>query len=279
MIGSTELVARTPDGLTQLRRRWEPSGAPRAAILLVHGIGEHSGRYEHVGSALAGAGFDVLAHDQRGFGRSGGDRGHVERFGDLLDDVDALLDERRDLGVPVVLLGHSLGGLVVAAHLTSDRPQADLAVLSAPALAVEMPGWQRALAPAVGSLVPKLRMPSDFDGALLSRDPEVQRAYEDDPLRVASSTARLGREVLAAMDRVRRSLGRLRIPTYVLHGADDALVPAAASAPLGELDGVERRVWDGLRHECLNEPERDDVIAEVVAWLDARLGDVAVAAD
>lgn len=263
-------MSESHDGLVQLRRRWEVD-SPRAAMLLVHGIGEHSGRYEHVGRAFADAGIDVLAHDQRGFGRSGGRRGFVDRFADYLDDVEALLLRRRELDVPVVLMGHSLGGLVSTAYLVSRRPQPDLAVLSAPALAAELPRWQRLTAPIAGTIIPGLRIPADFDGSLLSRDPEVQQAYETDPLRVPTSTARLGREILRTMERTSSRLDRIRVPAYVFHGTDDALVPPSASEPLADVDGVTRRVWPGLRHEAMNEPERDEVIAEIIAWLDDRL--------
>ena len=240
-------------------------------MLMVHGIGEHSGRYEHVGAAFAAAGIDVLAYDQRGFGETGGERGHVDTFGDFLDDVEPLIAERRELGVPVILLGHSLGGLVSTAYLVSDRPQPDLAVLSSPALAAELPAWQRVSAPLLGALIPRLKIPADFDGSVLSRDAQVQRDYENDPLRVPVSTARLGREILRAMKTVGTSLDRLRVPTYVLHGENDSLVPVAASKPLETLPNVTRRVWPGLRHECLNEPERNEVIGEVVAWLDTQI--------
>lgn len=281
MIESTTDTATTFDGLDQFRRRWLPDGTPRAAMLMVHGIGEHSGRYEHVGASFAEAGVDVLAYDQRGFGKSGGERGHVDAFDDFLSDVEPLIAERRELGVPVILLGHSLGGLVVTAYLVSDRPQPDLAVLSSPALAAELPGWQRAGAPVLGAIAPKLKIPADFDGSILSRDVQVQQDYENDPLRVPFSTSRLGREILRKMKAVATSLDRLRIPTYVFHGADDTLVPPSASEPLESLPNVTRRVWPGLRHECLNEPERDDVIAEVVAWLDVQLAgsDAEVAGD
>lgn len=278
MIESTTATATTSDGLDQFRRRWSPTGAARAAMVLVHGIGEHAERYEHVGAAFAKAGIDVLAHDQRGFGRSGGSRAYVDSFDDYLADLEPLMADRRELGVPVILLGHSLGGLVATAYLVSDRPQPDFAVLSAPALAAKLPGWQRAGAPLLGTLVPKMKVPADFDGSLLSRDPEVQQEYENDPLRVPASTARLGREILRTMKTVATSLDRLRVPTYVLHGADDALVPMSASEPLESLPNVERRVWPGLRHECFNEPERDDVIGAVVAWLEARLDEVSKAA-
>jgi alpha-beta hydrolase superfamily lysophospholipase len=134
-----------------------------------------------------------------------------------------------------------------------------------------MPTWQRLLAPILGTVIPRLRVPADFDGSILTRDETVGAAYENDPLRVSSSTARLGREVLRAMRRVGTTLDRLRLPTYVIHGSADTLVPPSASVPLDALPNVTRRVWEGLRHECLNEPEGAEVLHEMIAWLDAQL--------
>ncbi len=270
MAASTTHYGSAADGRVQFRRRWRVQ-QPRAAALLVHGIGEHSGRYEHVGSALAEAGIDVLAHDQRGYGHTEGRRAFVRSFDEFLDDVEHLLEDRRALDVPVVLIGHSLGGLVATTYLVSDRPQPDLAVLSAPALDADAPAWQRKVAPALGTVAPRFSLTADFDGSILSRDPEVQRAYEFDPLRVPHSTAALGKAILTTMEATRASLDRVRVPVYVLHGDADTLVPPSASEPLAELDDVTRRLWPDLRHESLNEPERDEVIAEIVAWLDGRL--------
>lgn len=241
-------------------------------MLIVHGIGEHSGRYEHVGDFFAQHGIDTLGYDQRGFGQSGGRRAFVKSFDQYLDDVDQLLAERRRLGVPVVLLGHSLGGLVVTTHLVSDRPQPDLAVISAPALQADVPAWQKAAAPVLGRLAPKSHIPSEIEPELLSRDVAVQRAYVDDPLVISGASARLGQEIFATMKSTRESLDRLSVPTYVLHGAEDRLVPPAASEELGRLPTVTRKVWDGLRHECLNEPEQVEVMTAILAWLDGQLG-------
>ena len=274
VIHSTTSTGATQDGLDLFRRHWQPNGPARAALLLVHEIGEHSGRYEHVGAAFAEAGIDVVAPDQRGFGRSGGRRAHVKHFDEFLADIEMLIGERRTLGVPVILMGHSLGGLISIAYLLGHRPQPDLAVLSSPALAAQLPAWQRIAAPVLGTVLPRLKIPADFDGGVLSRDEAVQVAYENDPLRVPFSTARLGREVLRIMKSVAITLDRLHVPTYVLHGSDDTLVPVTASAPLGTLAHVERRVWGGLRHECLNEPEHDEVIAAIVAWIDHNLADL-----
>lgn len=272
MTPTTEFAA-TRDGLSQLRRHWQASGvdSPRAAVLLVHGIGEHSGRYLHVGSFLAGQGYDVMAFDNRGFGQSGGRRAYVDSFSQYLDDVEDLIAERRELGVPVVLLGHSLGGLIVSTYLVRGRPVPDLTVLSAPALTADVPAWQRMGAPVLGRLTPKLFLPDKSDGSLLSRDVEVQRGFVDDPLVIQGATAGLGLAVFAAMERTSARIDRIEMPTYVLHGQDDELVPPAASAGLGELPNVTRRLWDGLRHECFNEPEQDEVMVEMAAWIDAQL--------
>ena len=260
----------TRDGLTQLRRRWEAVD-PIAAVLIVHGIGEHTGRYEHVGDHLAANGLDVLAADNRGHGQSGGRRGHVDDFGQFLDDVEDLLAERRLLGVPVVLLGHSLGGLIACTYLVSDRPQPDLGILSAPALGAEVPAWQRIAAPVMHKIAPKLFIKGPIDGDILSRDPEVGVAYTDDPLRVPGATAGLGQAIFTTMEATASSLDRIRVPTYVLHGEADELVPPQFSAPLAELDLVTRRTWPGLRHESFNEPEQVEVMDEMIEWLRPQL--------
>jgi len=260
----------TRDGLEQLRRHWAVD-APKAAILLVHGIGEHSGRYGHVGEALAAAGYDTLGFDQRGFGKSGGRRAFVNHFTEFVDDIADLLVERRELGVPVVLMGHSLGGLISATYLVSDYPQPDLAVLSAPALSAKIPLWQRVAVPVLSRVVPKLHVKSDFDGSVLSRDLDVQERYDNDPLRVDGSTAALGRQILDAMKATSPAIAKITLPTYVLHGEADTLVPPSASEPIGELPNVTRKLWADLRHECMNEPEWPEVVAGITDWLDAQL--------
>ncbi|MFW2381501.1 MAG: lysophospholipase [Acidimicrobiales bacterium] len=254
-------------GGTQLRRRWATEGA-KAAVLVVHGIGEHSGRYVHLGDHLASRGYDVLAYDQVGYGQSEGRRAFVNSFDEFLDDVQALLAERRETGLPVVLLGHSLGGLVAATYLESARPQPDLAVLSAPALGAEVPTWQRVLAPIIGRVAPKVFIPSKIDGAVLSHDPQVQSDYENDPLGVQGATAGLGRELFATMETTSAAIAKIQLPTYVLHGSADELVPEKFMKPLAALPNVTYRSWEGLRHECFNEYEKLDVMNELADWLD-----------
>lgn len=261
----------TRDGLQQLRRRWQPPEAPVAAVLLVHGMGEHSGRYEHVGRWLADAGYDVVAIDQRGFGGSGGRRAFVDSFDRFLDDVEDQLAELRTLGVPVVLFGHSMGGLVCADYVTSGRPLPDVLVLSGPALAATVPPVQRFLAPFLGRVAPTLRIPSHIDGSVLSRDPAVGAAYLADPDNVLFVTARLGAELIARGPQVVARLDRLSVPALVLHGGSDRLVPPTASAPFEGRPGVVREVLPGLLHEILNEPEYPQVLLRIVEWIEQAL--------
>lgn len=259
------------DGTPILVRRWIPDRSPWAHVLLVHGIAEHSGRYDHVGRWLADAGLSVTGYDLRGFGGSGGRRAFVDRWGRHHDDLaDRLAAVRTEAGDrPVALMGHSLGGLIALGYVLAEPPRRlpDALVLSAPALEATVPGWKRAIATVLGRAAPMVSLKNDLDGELLSRDPTVGERYLADPLAHHATTTRLGAEALAEQRRVRASLGRLSIPTLVYHGTADRLVPTASSERLGELDAVTRRTYPDLRHESHNEPEGGDVIGDVVSWL------------
>ena len=252
-------------------RHWSPTGEPWATVLIVHGIGEHSGRYERTGRLMAEAGLDVHAFDIRGHGLSGGRRVYVRRWEDFLDDLEVRLRAVREPGRPLVLFGHSMGALIALTYACSDRPAPDLLVLSAPPLGAAVPVWQRSLAPILSRLAPTLVLANPISGDQLSRDPAVGTAYFADPLVQPRSTARLGAELLKAMKRGRAGLGRLNVPTLVIHGGADTLVPTRVSEPLAAIPGVERRVLPGLRHETLNEPEGPQVVAAIVEWLRAQV--------
>jgi acylglycerol lipase len=154
------------------------------------------------------------------------------------------------------------------------RPAPDLLVLSAPALAATVPAWRRAAAGVLSRVVPTAPIKSDLDGALLSRDETVGSTYRDDPLRVRVTTARAAAEFLAAMKSTSANLDRITLPTYVLHGSEDRLVKPSASEPFEARPNATRVVYDGLRHECLNEPEQGEVLAGILAWIDGRLSSV-----
>jgi len=275
--------ASTADGTDLLVRHWPPdeaeaggawAGAPWASILLVHGLGEQSGRYQHVGDQFAAAGLDAWAYDQRGNGGSGGRRGDVERWSQFHDDLaERLAAVRAGAGSrPVVIYAHSMGGLVVAGYLLSDRPKPDLAVLGSPGLDSALPGWKKRLAPVLARVAPTLAIPNGIDGSTLSRDASVGQRAASDPINGTASTARFGAEGLLEQARVRDGAGRgFGIPTLVIHGEDDGLVPVTASAVLEGAPGVERRTYPGLRHELHNEPEGPEIIDDVIAWIRAHV--------
>ena len=267
LIGS----ATAADG-TELRTRHWPAADPWAGLLLVHGLGEHSGRYEHVGDHFSAAGIDTHAFDLRGQGASGGRRGDVDRWSRYHDDVGERLEADRAAAPdrPLVLYGHSMGGLIVAGYLLSDRPKPDFVVMTAPGLDSTLAAWKRALAPALGRIAPTLAFPTGIDLATLSRDPSVRERAAVDDLRVKVSTTRLGAEGLAEQARVRAGARSIGVPALVLHGLDDGLVPPEASEVFVGVPGIERRTYRGLRHELHNEPEGPAILDDVVAWLRER---------
>jgi len=268
------VVVRARDGLDLRTYRWPAVGAERAHLLLVHGIAEHAGRYPHVGSRLASAGIATHSFDLRGFGGSGGQRAYVDRWSQYHDDVEHRLAAVRSEadGLPVVLYGHSMGGLIALGYVLADppRPMPDLLVLSAPAVDAVVPAWKRRLADILAGTVPRFTVANTFPKGALSSDPAVESAYLADPLAVHRTTARLGVALFREQDRVKSVLARggpLPVTTYVLHGADDPIVPEWASRTLEGRANVTRRVYQGLHHETHNEPSGEAVIDDTIAWI------------
>ena len=262
------------DGTSLLVRHWAvASGEPWATMLLVHGLAEHSGRYEHVGTQLAEAGVDAYAYDQRGFGASGGPRASVERWSQLHDDLEERIAALRSLAParPLVLFGHSLGGLVSLGYVLDGRSRPDLLVLSAPAIGATVPLWQRALVGSLRRVMPGLLLSNRLDTRVLSSDPEVQAHYLADPLNQHKSTVRFAHAAFGEQRRVANALDRLALPTLVVHGAEDRLVPTETSAVLDGRPGVTRRVYPATRHELHNEPVARQEVDDIVGWVRDRV--------
>jgi acylglycerol lipase len=267
-------LARARDGIELRTHLWPAIGTSRAHVLLVHGIAEHAGRYEHVGKQLASAGITTHSYDQRGFGRSGGHRAYVDRWSQYHDDVEDRLAEVREAarGLPVVLYGHSMGGLIALGYTLADppRPLPDLLVLSAPAIDAAVPAWKRRLADVLGGTMPRFAIANTFPAGGLSSDPAIEAAYRADPIAVHRTTTRLGVSLFREQDRVKDALkdgGPLPVSTYVLHGADDPIVPESGSRILDGRANVARRLYPGLHHETHNEPSGPSVIDDTIAWI------------
>lgn len=275
-------VVRARDGLPVRAYEWPAVAPARAHLLIVHGIAEHAGRYAHVANQLSGSGIATYGYDLRGFGGSGGHRAYVEHWTQYHDDLeDRLAAVRSAAGrLPVVLYGHSMGGLIALGYVLADppRPLPDVLVLSAPALDAAVPRWKRGLARLLGRTVPRFAIANTFPEGGLSSDPAVEAAYVADPIAVHRTTARLGSELFREQDRLRIVLARggpLPVTTYVLHGADDAIVPAWASRSLDGRPNVTRHVYPGLHHETHNEPSGRAVIDDTIGWILSALPSVA----
>ena len=274
---------RTPDGLDLYRVDTLPSGTPRAAVLLVHGLGEHLGRYAALTARLVDAGHAVHAFDQRGHGRSPGARGAIPSENAPMTDLAAMIDavRSRHAALPLVLLGHSMGGVEAArfvAESLSPAPAAwsrrvDLLALSSPALAADITRVQRVLL-ALGRLAPDQPAHNGLQPQWVSRDPAVVAAYQADPLVHDRLTPRLGRWILDAGEHVRAAAPRWHTPTLLMWaGADRCVAPRgsqefAAAAPPAL---VHARCFETLYHEIFNEPQQDEVVATLLQWLDAHL--------
>jgi acylglycerol lipase len=263
------------DGLEIFHRAWLPDGDATSAVLLCHGLGEHSGRYEHVARALVDRGCAVRALDHRGHGRSGGTRVFVKRYDEFQRDLArfrAIVD-REHPGVPLVVLGHSMGGNLAMGHvLDHQRGVAGLA-LSGAALQIppDVPGPLRAIAGVLAKVAPGVR-PQGLDASAVSRDPDVVARYLADPLVYSGKvSAGLAAALFDSIERFQRRFAELRLPLLVMHGTDDRLVPVSSSRALERAAvnaDVTTHYYEGLYHEIFNEPERDEVIGDLLTWLD-----------
>lgn len=259
-------------------RAWSPPDPARAVVLIAHGAAEHSGRYEWVAGRLVERGLAVLALDHRGHGRSDGPRAYVDRVEHAVADLDALarLAADREPGVPLFLLGHSMGGMIALAYALDHQEKLAGLVLSAPLALLPVPAAARLAARTLGTVAPRLPV-ARIDGSTVSRDPAVVAAYDSDPLNHRRPLpARTVAELLATVATFPDRLPDLRLPLLTVYGTGDRLVDPRASRLVDDRAGSADKTliaYDGLYHEVLNEPERERVLADVADWIEARIGD------
>jgi alpha-beta hydrolase superfamily lysophospholipase len=263
------------DGIPLWGSAWRPP-EPRAAVALVHGIGEHSGRYGHVADALNGVGYALVAFDLRGHGHSGGQRGHAPDYEAFLNDIDLLLQEarRRFPGLPLFLYGHSMGGNLALNYCLRRRPALAGAVVTSPwlALARRPPRWKLTLGGLLERVRPAFTLSRGNDPTALSSDPAVVAAYRGDPLVHDRISARLYAAMMAAGAEALAHAARFPLPLLLMHGAADAVTsPFATQAFCNTAPNCTFRLWPRLHHELHNERGRDEVLATIVAWLDEQM--------
>jgi alpha-beta hydrolase superfamily lysophospholipase len=267
----------SPDGQQLYGQGWPCDQKPKAVVCVVHGLGEHCGRYAHVAEALNAACYAVLAYDQRGHGQTAGQRGHAPSFDTLLDDVSLLLAEAANCypGLPRFLYGHSMGGNVVLRHAMTRRPQIAGVIATSPALgANKTPLPTRVIGRIMYRVKPTFSLSNGLDQAGLSHDPRVIDDYQGDPLVHDRVSARFGLDLLDSMAWVSAHAAEFPpIPLLLVHGTDDRITsPAATQAFASQVKGEhELKLWDGLYHETHNEPERDVVLRYLIDWLDRRV--------
>jgi alpha-beta hydrolase superfamily lysophospholipase len=259
-------------------RSWTPDEAPaRATIVLVHGLGEHSGRYDHVVARLLGEGYAVHTADHRGHGRSDGPRALIEDMDDVVADVDALVDRATtaEPGVPVFMLGHSMGGLITLRYALAHQQRLAGLILSAALAQLDaVPRALELVGRALSVIAPRAPLIA-LDPELVSREPAVVADYRSDPLvHHGKVPARTAVQLADTVARFPSTVGAITVPALILYGTADGLCPPAGSVMLAERIGAADltvNAYEGLFHEILNEPEREVVLDDIVTWLAARV--------
>lgn len=270
---------------------WQSDDAPppRGVVLIVHGLGEHASRYDHVARQLLDWGFAVRAYDQRGHGESGGARGGLSSEALLLEDLAEVVDDTRQRAqrllhgngepaapLPLILLGHSLGGLVVGRFVSLQVRPVEGLVMSSPALDPGLNALQKVLLATLPVIAPNLRVNNGVKPEFISHDKQVVSRYLADPLVHAKISARLAKFIATAGPATVAAAGNWRTPTLLMYAGADKLVDPAGSRAFAEAAGqhsagvVTSRCFDGLYHELFNELDAAPVFSTLKTWLDAR---------
>jgi acylglycerol lipase len=257
---------------------WLPESEPKAVLLIVHGLAEHSGRYMNIVNHFVPLGYAVYGMDHLGHGKSDGKRVYVKRFEDYTNTLKIYFDRIRRLqpGKPIFLVGHSMGGLIGALYLLDHQTELTGAVLSG--VAVKVPDTITPVIIIVGkmlsALMPRLGL-IGLDAEGICRDPAVVQAYISDPLVFnGKTTARLAAEMLKAMKYVSAEAGKITLPILIVQGSADKLVdPAGAQMLYDAVSSPDKeiRIYDGFYHEVFNEPGHDKVLRDVEIWLESQL--------
>jgi len=262
------------DGLSLYFQGWQTSQAQKGVICLVHGLGEHSGRYYLWAEWLNQAGYSVLSYDLRGHGKSDGLRGHVTSYEDYLNDTDMLLDEakNKNAGSPCFLYGHSLGAIIAAYYVLRRKPHLPGVILSGLSTntALQQQKGKVMLAKLIGSIMPKFTMKSGLVPSTLSKDPEIVTRYVNDPLIHDAVTASWGKSSITVIDWINQHASEWTLPVLVMHGEIEQLGFADGSREFAsKIKGdCTLKIWQGLVHEIHNEPENKQVFDFLCQWLD-----------
>ncbi len=264
-------------GLELYYQRWRPEGEPEAVLAVVHGFGEHSGRYGNVVGRFVPKGYAVYAFDLRGHGHSPGPRGYVNAWAEFREDVKRFLElvHEQEAGREVFLLGHSMGGLIVLEYVLHHPEGLAGVVASGPLLArAGVSPFLMALSKVLSGILPRLTLDTGLDATTISRDPAVVEAYVNDPLVHSLGTPRLSTELTRAIEWTQAHAAEMALPCLIVHGSADRLVPPEGGRVFYEnvaLNDKERQVYEGYYHEVFNDIGKEQVLAAVEAWIERHL--------
>lgn len=280
MMKVTELQWQTAGGVSLFARQWRPEGEVKGVVCLVHGLGEHSGRYGHVAAVLTGAGYALLAIDLPGHGKTEGKRGHATSYDALLDIVGLLLEKGGELypGLPRFLYGHSMGGNLVINYALRRRPALAGVVATSPwlGLANEPPAVLAGLVGLLSRVGPAMTIPNGLKVADLSRDLAVVKAYQDDPLVHDRISLSLLKSMIESGKWAQERAADFPLPLLLMHGTADRITSAEMSGRFGRAAAnTTLKLWEGFYHETHNEPEQGEVLAMMVWWLEGKTAAVA----
>jgi alpha-beta hydrolase superfamily lysophospholipase len=266
-------MIKTKDGLEIFTQEWAVK-QPKAALILTHGYGEHSGRYAHVGEALNSAGYSLYAYDLRGHGKSGGPRGHTPSMAHLLDDLSRVITrvKQQTTSVKIFVYGHSMGGNITLTY-AHERPSGLAGVIAnAPWIrrAIEGSSLQMTLARVMANLFPRFSQQVPALAGKLSRDTEMDDSGNSDPLSHRTMSAKLFAEVTQAAQQLLVNAPTLKVPLYLTHGTDDSIIALDGSAEYFERCGTTDKIfktYEGGYHELHNDLGRDVYFSDMIDWL------------
>jgi len=275
----SEFKFKTFDGLSLFAQSWQPKNQTKAVVCLVHGMGEHSGRYSHVADQITQAGYSLIAFDLRGHGQSEGPRGHTPSYEALLQDISSLLEvaNKKFPQLPSFLYGHSLGGNLVLNYVLRRQSHLKGVIATDPwfRLAFEPPRFKIILAQITNYIWPSFSQKNGLDTKVLSRDPEVVRAYENDQLVHDHISARMFIGVYQAGQWALKHASEFPLPLLLMHGGEDKIISVEASREFANRITKKCifKIWNSLYHEIHNEPEKEKVFKFLIDWLDKQVSE------
>lgn len=271
-----EFLWKTKDGIEMFGQSWSPDVPARASIVLVHGLGEHSGRYSHVAEFFVAHGFSFVASDHRGHGKSTGKRGHAASYEDFCQEIDYLIDlsKQNNPGKPLFLYGHSLGGAVVLYYALKHHPTISGVIATSPGLEpAKNPPAVYFAGKIMAAVAPGFILKNGLDLTGISHDPQVIENYKKDPLNHPDISARLGVDLISNGIWIREHANEFPLPLLLLQGSADRVISVAATREFAQKLPSQAiyREWEGGYHELHNEPDKEKVFAVMLEWIETIL--------